>query len=217
MFIYIVFLFIFSQVQTKFLLNPQHSSIVVIRHIRLNTDDEHYRIRCPYHLKHLTLTLLNYSNEHCFSLYSKSLANFCPDFQSPCQFYGKSIPLECSSSSSLHSKQVDVTYQCSSNNSTFILDDEDSSTQPSLRHSLTYSYDIEEIMGIFILGLLIVVILWLTICCICFIRCRQYSYADTHFDSEDIIVGDLSKQTHTGGIENLCLHVNPFETKCLSL
>lgn len=214
MFIYLIFLSILPQLQTKFLLNPQYSSIIVIRHLRLNTDNEYYRIRCPYHLKHLTLTLLNYSNEHCFSLYSKSLSNFCPHFQSPCQFYSKSIPLECSSTS-LHSKQVDITYQCSSNNSTFIFE-ENSSTTPSL-DSLTYSFDNEEIMGILILGLFIVLILWLTICYICLARCRQYSFTDNCSNEKDIIVGNIAKHTHTGGIENLCLHINPFETKRLSL
>ena len=106
-----LFLFILPKISGKFLLNSQSSSIIVVRHIRLTTDNEYYRIRCPYHLKHLTLTLLNYSNENCFDLYTKSINNACLNYRSPCRFHSKSLQLNCQNQP--YSKHVDVTYQCS--------------------------------------------------------------------------------------------------------
>jgi hypothetical protein len=41
-------------------------------------------------------------------------------------------------------------------------------------HALSFpstSFDIEETIGIFLLGLTVVFILWLTVCCVWFIRC----------------------------------------------
>lgn len=104
-------------------------------------------------------------------------------------------------------------------------------------HSL--SVGIEESFGIFLVGLILVVILWLTVCSIWLFRCGQNLHEDeddgkcellsirpydksntidlTVVSSENsIIVGSLYGQTSTGGIDNICLHVNPLENKLLS-
>jgi hypothetical protein len=108
-------------------------------------------------------------------------------------------------------------------------------------HALSFpsiSFGIDESIGIFLIGLTAVFILWLTVCCIWFIHCghiheeddgkcellsfRPYEKADPNSltivteNQKPMIVGNLSGHTHTGGIENLCLHVNPFETKPIS-
>jgi hypothetical protein len=110
------FLLILHKINGKFFLNSQSSSIIVLRHIRLTTDNEYYRIRCPYHLKHLTLTLLNYSSEYCFDLYTKSINEACINYRSPCRFHAKSIQLDCNNRP--YSNHVDITYQCSFSPST---------------------------------------------------------------------------------------------------
>jgi hypothetical protein len=102
---------ILHRINGKFFLNSQSSSIIVLRHIRLTTDNEYYRIRCPYNLKYLTLTLLNYSNENCFDLYTKSINEACINYQSPCRFHAKSVQLDCNNQA--YSNLVDITYQCS--------------------------------------------------------------------------------------------------------
>ena len=114
----------------------------------------------------------------------------------------------------------------------------------STLHLLTFSstsFGIEESVGIFLLGLILVFILWITVCCVCFIRCHQL-----HNDNDDgncqllsirpssssqktdlrrftilseskpMIVGNLYGHTSTGGIENLSLHINPLENQHLS-
>jgi hypothetical protein len=88
------------------------TSFIVLRHIRLPTNDEQYHIRCPYNLNYLTLQLLNYSNENCFNLYSTSNNNACKNHQSSCQFHAKPVQLHCHYHS--YSKYVNITYQCSS-------------------------------------------------------------------------------------------------------
>jgi hypothetical protein len=95
----------------KFLPSSGSSSIIVLRHIRLATDDEFYRVRCPYNLNHLTVTLLNYSTENCFNLYTGSMHNACATHRSPCRFHAKPLPMMCNVR--LYSNQVDITYQCS--------------------------------------------------------------------------------------------------------
>lgn len=107
----LLLMLIIHRIHGKFLYNSESSSIIVLRHIRLPTDNEYYRIRCPYNLNHLTLTLLNYSNGICFDLYKKSIENTCIENQSPCRFYAKSVQLSCNHLS--YSDQVDITYQCS--------------------------------------------------------------------------------------------------------
>lgn len=94
------------------LINTDTSSIIVVRHIRLNTDYEYHRIRCPYRLQHLTLTLLNYSNDHCFQLQTKFTDEQCLYNRSPCRFYAKPIRLDCHNRA--YTNHVDITYQCSS-------------------------------------------------------------------------------------------------------
>ena len=111
-----VFILAFHRINGKLLLNSDSSYIIVLRHIRLSTDNEYYRIRCPYHLNHLTLTLLNYSNENCFDLYSKSINNACIEYRSPCQFLAKPVQLSCCDRS--YSNHVDITYQCTLSPST---------------------------------------------------------------------------------------------------
>ncbi len=86
------------------------SSFIVLRHIRLSTDNEQYYIRCPYNLNYLNLQLLNYSNENCFNLYSTSNNNDCKNHYSPCQFQAKQVQIYCQHHS--YSKHVDITYQC---------------------------------------------------------------------------------------------------------
>jgi hypothetical protein len=96
----------------KFLSLTGSSSISVIRHIRLSTNNEYHRIRCPYHFNSLTVTLLNYSNDNCFDIYStSSIRDTCEHHRSPCQFHAKSIRLLCHQHE--YSSQVDITYQCS--------------------------------------------------------------------------------------------------------
>jgi hypothetical protein len=104
-------------------------------------------------------------------------------------------------------------------------------------HTLSFpssSFGIEETIGIFILSLAVVFILWLTVCCVWFIRCGRINSNDDDdgkcellafrpCQSPDLmdltqhaIVGNLSGHTNTGGIENICLHVNPLENKPIS-
>lgn len=104
-------LIILRSAHGKFLTDAQDSAFVLLRHVRLPTNDEQYQIRCPYSSNHLVVQLLNYSNAHCFNLYSVSGNNICQQHQSPCDFHAKSIPLRCDSHS--YSEQVDVSYQCS--------------------------------------------------------------------------------------------------------
>ena len=94
----------------KFLSSSGSSSIIVLRHIRLPTDEEFYRVRCPYNLNHLTVTLLNYSAGNCFDLYTGSMHNACATHRSPCRFHAKPLPMMCNAR--LYSNQVDITYQC---------------------------------------------------------------------------------------------------------
>ena len=98
MILFFLSLFTLPQIHGIFLLNSESSSIIVIRHIRLMTDNEYYRIRCPYHLKHLTLTLLNYSNDHCFDLHTKSIDHHCIRYRSPCRFHANSSSISLSES-----------------------------------------------------------------------------------------------------------------------
>ena len=102
---------IINSINGKFISNSGSSSIIVLRHSRLPTDNEQYRIRCPYNLNHLTVTLLNYSNENCFDLYPISINDVCINHRSPCRFHAKSIQLNCNHRP--YSHHVDVTYQCS--------------------------------------------------------------------------------------------------------
>lgn len=246
--ILLFFLLIFSQTHGKFVFNSQNSSIIVLRHIRLTTDNEYYRIRCPYHLKHLTLTLLNYSTDNCFDLYTKSINQACINYRSPCRFHAKTIQLDCDNRP--YSNHVDITYQCSflpsiSMNTT----DEDNHNITSLStspfdsmtlHALSFpsnSFGIEESIGIFLIGMTVVFILWLTVCCVWFIRCdrsteeddgkcelisiRPYLKSDlSNFtilsERKSMIVGNLSGHTNTGGLENVCLHINPLENRRIS-
>ncbi|CAF2764682.1 unnamed protein product [Rotaria sp. Silwood2] len=249
---------IFHRINGKFLLNAESSSIIVLRHIRLSTDNEYYRIRCPYHLNHLSVTLLNYSNENCYDLYKKPFHDDCVNNRSPCRFYAKPIQLKCNDRS--YSNHVDVTYQCSflsliSSNTTSSsnekisafsnIEDESihSSSHPSntiTLHALSFpsiSFDTEESVGIFLIGLATVCILWLTVCCMWFIRCGHVNKEDdgkcellsfgpyTKNDNIDftllsetkpMIVGSISGHTSTGGLENICVYVNPLENKCIS-
>ncbi|CAF1599862.1 unnamed protein product [Adineta ricciae] len=251
-------LFIINKANGKFVLNAESSSIIVLRHIRLMTDDEYYRIRCPYHLNHLTLTLLNYSNGICYDLYTKSINDGCMNYRSPCRYHAKPIQLSCNSQP--YSKHVDITYQCSSSPSKlsriFLPDNEKKSTSPianhlpllSTRHppkaatvhALTFpsmSSHIEESIGIFLVGLVTVFLLWLTVCCIWFMRCGHINEEDDgkcellsfqpaqKADLVDFtvltermptIVGNLSGHTSTGGLEAVRLHVNPIENKRIS-
>jgi hypothetical protein len=105
------FILILNRINGKFLSNSKSTSFIVLRHIRLLTDNEQYLIRCPYNLNYLTLKLLNYSNENCFNLYLTSVNSICLKHHSPCQFHAKPIPLHCGYH--LYSNHVDITYQCS--------------------------------------------------------------------------------------------------------
>jgi hypothetical protein len=109
--IFFLSLLILPGIHGEFLLNSESSSIIVVRHIRLITDNEYYRVRCPYHLKHITLTLLNYSNDNCFDLHTKSINNICINYRSPCRFHAKPVQLDCHNRT--YSNHVDITYQCS--------------------------------------------------------------------------------------------------------
>jgi hypothetical protein len=102
---------ILNCIDGKFLSNPDSSTFVVLKHIRLSTDNQPYYIQCPYNLNYLTFHLLNYSNENCFNLYSTSNNNLCRNHYSPCQFHAKPVQLHCNHQHS-YSNQVDITYQC---------------------------------------------------------------------------------------------------------
>lgn len=99
--------------ETKFLLSSEGSAIIVLRHLRLITDQEFYRIRCPYRFNHLTVTLLNYSVDDCFDVYPQWKHDVCSHHRSPCRFHAKPIQLICHDEL-VYSSQVDITYQCSS-------------------------------------------------------------------------------------------------------
>ena len=102
---------------------------------------------------------------------------------------------------------------------------------------------VEESMGILLIGLLVVLILWLTVCCTWFIHCdhrrrrrrlgdesdgkcellsvQPYQKIDLldfklRADQSSLIVGNLSGHTRTGGLENLSLNVNPLENRRMS-
>ncbi|CAF0921115.1 unnamed protein product [Adineta steineri] len=249
---------ILHKINGKFLLNAESSSIIVLRHIRLSTDNEYYRIRCPYHLNHLTPTLLNYSNGNCFNLYTELINDACINNRSPCRYHAKPVQLNCNDRT--YSKYVDITYQCSSSPSkstrTALSDNDKTSTSPTIEgesilstsqspntitiHALTFpsiSSRIEESIGLFLVGLATVFILWLTVCCVWFIRCGHIHEEDDGkcellamrlnrkaeiidftilSDRKPKIVGNLSGHTNTGGIENVCLHVNPIENRHIS-
>jgi hypothetical protein len=109
-------------------------------------------------------------------------------------------------------------------------------------HALSFpslTSDFEEILSIFLIGLIIVLILWLTVCCTWFLHCHQqreptvdscqlFSYPSLQSKSDRFnrtmnndhrysnIVGNLTSQTRTGGLENLSLYINPFENKRIS-
>lgn len=115
MFTVVLLIFILSieNLESKFLHSSESSSIIVLRHLRLFTDQEFYRIRCPYHLNHLSVTLLNYSIDDCFEVYPRWKQNVCSHHQSPCRFHAKPIQMICNDEL-VYSSQVDITYQCSS-------------------------------------------------------------------------------------------------------
>jgi hypothetical protein len=107
-------------------------------------------------------------------------------------------------------------------------------------HALSFSpnsFGIEETIGIFVIGIGAVFILWLTVCCAWFIRCDHINEEDNGkcellsfhpyqkpnlidftilSENKPMIVGNLSGHTITGGLENVCLHVNPLENKRIS-
>lgn len=98
----------------------------------------------------------------------------------------------------------------------------------------------EESLGIVLVSLILVCILWLTVCSVCFLRCGQHDNDDDENNSKcellairsydksemidltivssskSAIVGSLYGQTSTGGIDNVCLHVNPLDNQLLS-
>ena len=100
---------VLTQVHGMFLFNPEISSFIVLRHLRISTDNEQYYIGCPDDLNHITLRLLNYSNENCFNLHSTS--TLCVNHNSPCKFHAEPVQLHCNHHS--YSNHVDITYQCS--------------------------------------------------------------------------------------------------------
>jgi hypothetical protein len=107
-------------------------------------------------------------------------------------------------------------------------------------HALSFpstASSIEESIGIFLIGLTTVFILWLTLCCVWFIRCghinedddgkcellsfRPYQKVDSIdftilSETKPMVVGNLSGHISTGGLEHVSLHVNPIENKCIS-
>lgn len=111
-------------------------------------------------------------------------------------------------------------------------------------HALTYpsnSSGIEEIFGMFLVGMIIVLILWLTVCCTWFIHCdhqrrreklnhdeddgrceflsyqrpfeKSWTLIDDRHRYPSSIVGNVNRQTHTGGLEHLSILVNPMEIR----
>lgn len=109
-------------------------------------------------------------------------------------------------------------------------------------HALTYpssSSGMEEIFGMFLIGMIIVLILWLTVCCTWFIHCdhrrrrgranddddgrceflsyrpleKRWTLIDDRHRSPTSIVGNVNRQTHTGGLEHLSILVNPMEMR----
>lgn len=104
-------------------------------------------------------------------------------------------------------------------------------------HALSFpsaSIDSEDSIGIFLIGLVTVFILWLTVCCMWFLRCnhkakqdygkcellsyKPYPNIDNNGftilnETKSAIVGNLSGHTSTGGLDNICVYVNPLENK----
>ncbi|CAF0809511.1 unnamed protein product [Adineta steineri] len=205
-----------NEIHGKFLTNPESSSFVLLRHIRLLTNDEPYYIRCPYNLNHLTLQLLNYSNAYCSNLYSTSNNNQCQNHQSPCRLHAKRIQLHCNHHS--YSNHVDVSYQCSYK----------TVVSPPIRHKTftlhalsfpTNFADSEESIVLFVISFGIVITLWIFICCICFIRCRHanekcqlLSYQSYPKVNHNL----LSKKNNSKIADNICLHVDPYESNHIS-
>ncbi|CAF3681783.1 unnamed protein product [Rotaria sp. Silwood1] len=215
-----------NQIHGKFLSNSESSSFIFFRHIRLPTDDQQYSIRCPYNLNHLNIKLLNYSNEHCFNLYSTSNNNnnnnICINHHLPCQFHAKSIQLHCKHHS--YSKYVDITYQClykttiSSNiqHNTFTL------------HTFSFPINSEESIALFLIVISIIIIFWIIFFCFCFIYYRHDDNNNNNDDEHDLLsqqsyIKDdiidfnlLSMKNHSIIVDNLCLHVNPFDNNHIS-
>ena len=187
----LVMLFLLG-IHGTFLFNPDNSAFIVLRHIRLATDNEQYRIRCPYNFNHLTVQLLNYSTDHCFNLYSGLNHQACANQQSPCQFHAKSVQLHCDHHS--YSNAVDITYQCSHKQTKITY------SQPVLSDSLNQ----DEILSLFLVGLGIVITISIFTCCIWFICCQD------NLDDDD----DNDQQKNSS--RSLSLHLNPLESNRLS-
>ncbi|CAF1253522.1 unnamed protein product [Rotaria sordida] len=219
------FILIFSRIHGKFLSNSESSSFIYLRHIRLTTDDQQYRIRCPYNLNYLNIQLLNYSNENCFNLYLVSNNNICMNYHPPCQFYAKTIQLHCNHHS--YSKYVDITYQCSYK----AIISSDTQYNTFTLHSFSFPTNFsfsEESIALFLIGISIIIIFWIIIFCICFIHYHDdndnYNDDDEYdllsqqsYIKEDIIDFNLlSMKNHSIIVDNLCLHVNPFENNHIS-
>ncbi|CAF4579846.1 unnamed protein product, partial [Rotaria sp. Silwood2] len=178
------FILIFSKIHGKFLSNSESSSFIFLRHIRLFTDDQQYRIRCPYNLNNINIQLLNYSNENCFNLYLASNNNVCINHYLPCQYHAKPVQLNCNHHS--YSKYVDITYQCSYKTTI------SSDLQRNTFTLETFSFPInsskyEESIALFLIGISIIIILWIIIFCICFIH---YHHNNEEYDL-------LSQQSYT--------------------
>ncbi len=206
--IIIFLIFFLIRIHGKFLFNPDSSSFIVLRHIRLSTDNEQYRIRCPYNLNHLNLQLLNYSNGNCFNLYSGLNNNVCQTQRSPCQFQAKSIQLHCNHHS--YSNYVDITYQCSYKQmkNTFS------------QSIISDSSNQDETISLFLIGFGIIMTIWMFTCCIWFICCHDDGDEDEDNDddknSQLVSHRSYSKTNIHDFRNNLSFHINPFETKHIS-
>ena len=225
----------FNPIHGKFLTNPQAPAFVLLRHIRFPTDDQQYKIHCPYNLNHLTLQLLTSSNTYCFNLYSVSGINACQNHESPCYFHAKSLPLRCNHH--FYSDYVDISYQCSykyvsvpKKLSIYKFSSRMVISPPTRRrsfilHALTFPTSFsnsEETIALFLISLGTVLTLWILICCIWLIRCRGYRHQNdtsqlfSYRSYPQIDQNCLSKRNNPTSTDNICFHVNPLESNHIS-
>jgi hypothetical protein len=80
----------------------------------------------------------------------------------------------------------------------------------------------EESIALFLITLGTVLILWILICCIWFIRCRHDEEQCVWLSYQSYLKDNkfnhnlLSKKSNSMIADNICLHANPFETNHIS-
>lgn len=192
----------------KSLFTSNHPSLIVLRHVHLSTDEQIHSIQCPADFHRLTFQLLNYSNEFCFNLYSPS--NICRNNHSFCQFHAKPIQLSCHNHSV--SKFVDISYQCSYEDTMYAF----SSTSTSAT-ALPPSINQDETLSLFLIGFGLILTIWIFFCCIWFICCQDDVDDDDDIDDHDDDHENHSQfSRHRSSWKKSSPTIDPLENKSIS-